>query len=816
MIPPRPRISSLQACLFYLVAHVGFDAVGRLFLLSPGVSLWYPPVGLALALATVYGLRTLPFVYAASLYSAIVTNHYSVTWVQGVVPLAVTLVYVGTGSYIRRRFGPVPAPLRPVESTLLVSLILAAPVAVAFLTSFILLAGGRIAATGFLPFVFHWGIGDLTGVLTILPLCLVHVAPWLAGRPSRPRRKWSGRAVAEVLAQTAALVACTGLVHGLGFIQGYNARYLCFAPLVWICLRHGLPGATIATSALTMGGLIAARFLGGPGNSTIDLVLFTIAVSAVGLGLGLAVSIRREIERERSRLLDIVENTPDFVASAGLDGHAVYKNPAFLRLCGQTSLAEAAAEKIGDNHTLASREQIIHQGLPTALAEGIWHGESVFREHTGREVPVLQLIFTHRDPDGQPIMFSTVARDITDLKAAERVRLEAERNLLQAQKLESLGVLAGGIAHDFNNLLTTMLGNATLARLDTPAGSAAEKSIHQIELAALRAADLCRQMLAYSGRGKLSTTLVDFNTLVRDTTHLLHASTSKKSVLAFELAPDLPAVHGDATQLSQIIMNLVINASDAIGDTAGRIEIRTGVVPADRAYLAGAYLAPSLEPGAYVYLEVSDNGCGMTAEVQARIFEPFFTTKFTGHGLGLSAVLGIARSHRGAIKVDSAPGRGTTFRFLLPAVAAPVRTDRPTDSETPWRGIGRVLIADDEDAVREIATRILEYAGFTVEAVADGREAVDAFRREPAAFRFVLLDLAMPELDGAEALREIQRTDPTLPVILMSGYTQRHSSQWMGVGQAAGFVQKPFTAAILIEAVRAALERHVDKTAPSA
>ena len=447
--------------------------------------------------------------------------------------------------------------------------------------------------------------------------------------------------------------------------------------------------------------------------------------------------------------------------------------------------------------------------MPTALAQGAWNGEMVLVDRDGREVPVLQLIFVHRDEQGQPAMFSTVVRDISDQKQAERARFDAERSLLQAQKLESLGVLAGGIAHDFNNLLTTMLGNAALARLDIPSDTAAERSVHQIELAALRAAELCRQMLAYAGKGRLASAQVDLNALVHETTHLLHASISKKAALTFELTEALPQVHGDAAQLSQIVMNLVVNASDAIGDRTGEIVVRTGVITADAAYLADAYLAPNLAPGEYVYLEVEDDGCGMTQEVKARIFEPFYTTKFSGHGLGLSAVLGITRSHQGALKVVSAKGEGTTFRLLLPAVRKPAEPQITVTGggADKWRSSGRVLVADDEEAVRSVSALILERCGFTVETAVDGREAVEIFRERSGEFRAVLLDLTMPVMDGAEAFREIHAIAPETPVILMSGYSEHHSAQRIGgEGRAAGFVQKPFQTAQLMATLRAALE----------
>lgn len=449
----------------------------------------------------------------------------------------------------------------------------------------------------------------------------------------------------------------------------------------------------------------------------------------------------------------------------------------------------------------------MREGVPAAIAHGIWQDETAFLDAEGREIPVSQLILAHYDENRRPVLLSTVARDITALKSAERGRLQSERNLLQAQKLESLGVLAGGIAHDFNNLLTVMLGNATLARLDVAPHSPAEGAIHQIELAALRAAELCRQMLAYSGRGHLSTQLVNLSKLVEETTHLLKVSISKKCVLAFDLAADLPPVKGDATQLNQITMNLVMNASDACGERGGHIRVRTGVMQADPAYLASTYLAPALDPGAYVYLEVEDDGAGIPAETLGRIFEPFFTTKFSGHGLGLSAVLGIARSHQGAIKVDTTVGRGTTFRLLLPAAAgiAPAEATIERTAEA-WRGTGRILVVDDEDAVREIATRILDRYGFTTLTAVNGREAVDLFVREPAGFRAVLLDLSMPVMDGDETFREIHAINPAVPVVLMSGYNKTESAGRFAGRGLAGFLQKPFEAARLIETLRSVLE----------
>ncbi len=795
------------ALLIYLLLHVVLDHAARVFEVSPGVSLWYPPVGLSFAVVVIFGWRAMPAVFVAHLYSAYIGSVEPGNWLRYTLPVVISISYASTALVARRMFGPNPRPVKPFDTGVFIAILLSGPLLASLTGSLLVLVSGFSTPDGFARMAFSWWIGDLTGVLTVVPLMLVHFAPWLLGesRPTKPVRTWRYRA--EVTLQAAALLGCVWAVNGAEFLRGFHAYYLAFVPLIWICLRHGMHGATLATCALTMSSLAAVRVFGGSEDVVVDLLLFVASISGVGLGLGIAVTRRAEAEADRSRLLTIIEAAPDFVVTTGQGGQVLYANLALARFRGHRNANELKGARMHDFHPTWATELILREGVPTAFREGFWRGETALIDADGREVAVSQLIFAHYDQAGQPSMLSAIMRDITAQKQAEQARLETERNLLQAQKLESLGVLAGGIAHDFNNLLTAMLGNATLARLDVPADSPAEKSIHQIELAALRAAELCKQMLAYSGRSRITSSLVDLSKLVQDTTHLLQVSIPKKCTLEFALEPHLPAVEGDSTQLSQIAMNLVINAADAIGDRPGHIVVRTGSMHADRAYLATTYLAPDLDPGHFVFLEVSDNGCGMTQEVLTRIFEPFFTTKFTGHGLGLSAVLGIARGHQGAVKVDTAPGRGTTFRLLLPAAATePAPAAEEEKAEDSWRGSGRVLIADDEDAVRDISVRILDRAGFTVVAVGNGHDAVTEFRKSPNDFCAVLLDLMMPVMDGEEAYREIRVVAPQTPVLLMSGYSESVSTErFAGMGL-AGFVQKPFESARLVAALRTAIE----------
>jgi nitrogen-specific signal transduction histidine kinase/ActR/RegA family two-component response regulator len=384
-------------------------------------------------------------------------------------------------------------------------------------------------------------------------------------------------------------------------------------------------------------------------------------------------------------------------------------------------------------------------------------------------------------------------RDITMLKLAQEERERLEQKLMETQKLESLGVLAGGIAHDFNNILTGIVGNNSLALSELPVGSPVRNHLSGIREASQRAADLIRQMLAYSGRGRFIIQKLDLSQVVEETTQLLGISISKKVNLNFDLARKLPPVEVDAAQISQVIMNLVINASEAIGDKQGVISIRTGLMHADREFLNKTEISEQLVPGDYVFLEVEDNGLGIPPENLKRIFDPFFTTKFTGRGLGLAAVLGIVRSHKGTLRVNSEAGRGTIFKMLLPCSSGEfdIPTQTPFSEET-WRGAGTILVVEDEETVRTTVQRILSALGFTVVSASDGREGVELFRKEPTRYAVVLLDLTMPRLDGAQVFTEIRLLNEQVPIVLMSGYSEQEATAHFSGKGLAGFVQKPF------------------------
>jgi len=386
-----------------------------------------------------------------------------------------------------------------------------------------------------------------------------------------------------------------------------------------------------------------------------------------------------------------------------------------------------------------------------------------------------------------------VSVDVTERKLAEEERRELDRRSQQSQRLESLGVLAGGIAHDFNNLLMAILGNTELVRYALPPGSDEAQMLGRVETAAHRAADLCRQMLAYAGKGRVTTGAVDLLALVGELVHLLQASVTKRAQLQVDLPGALPPVWGDASQLRQIFMNLVINASEALGDRDGLIRVSAGEATVDDERPVLTETGEPLAPGGYVRLVVADNGCGMSAETLGRIFEPFFTTKFTGRGLGLSAVLGIVRGHKGALLVHSVEGEGTTFEVFLPAAPAAGASVPAQPVGDPRRGSGTILLAEDEAAVRETSSAMLHALGFDVLTATDGQDAVDQYRARGDQIDLVLLDMTMPRLSGEEALAQLRALDPAVKLVVASGHGETDLARRLGDAPVLAAIQKPYT-----------------------
>jgi CheY-like chemotaxis protein len=383
-----------------------------------------------------------------------------------------------------------------------------------------------------------------------------------------------------------------------------------------------------------------------------------------------------------------------------------------------------------------------------------------------------------------------------------------ETHMQEAQKLESLGVLAGGIAHDFNNLLAVILGNEALAMSEAQPGSRLARQLERIRSAAKHAEALTSQMLTYSGRSSVSLKPLDLSALVDEMTELLEASVSKKCRLETSLEYGRALVEGDPTQLRQVIMNMVINASESLRERPGRVTVSTGLMSADAEYLRDTFGSRELPEGEYIYLEVSDSGEGIDKEIRKRIFEPFFSTKFAGRGLGLASVLGIVRGHGGAIKLVTHPGKGTRFRVLFPPAAG---IELPVPSGTRARRAevrgGTILVVDDDEAVLELAREFLMRTGFEVVTASGGREALEILRADAVgSVDAAVLDLSMPDLDGRETLIEVRRLRPGLPVVVASGFSEDASAERFPVDEISAFVRKPYEAEELVEAVRASLD----------
>ncbi|WP_224984610.1 hybrid sensor histidine kinase/response regulator [Geomonas agri] len=388
-----------------------------------------------------------------------------------------------------------------------------------------------------------------------------------------------------------------------------------------------------------------------------------------------------------------------------------------------------------------------------------------------------------------------VARDVTERKKAEEYRLALEQHLQQTQRLESLGVLSGGIAHDFNNILTIILGHCAMARMASP--FEVHKHLEQIEQAGNRAADLCRQMLNYAGKSPLVQTEIDLNAQVREVVSMLQPAFKKKVSFKYLMEPDLSLIKGDQGQVQQIIMNLVVNAVEAIGDHKGTVGISLAghTVTADDGSCDA--FGNAIAPGSYVCLEVSDDGCGMSEETRQRVFDPFFSTKFTGRGLGMSATMGIIRSHNGALQLASALGEGSTFTIFFPTCpassshrgAAPA-AELPMQS--PERLEGTVLLVDDEPELRQVGTVLLNGLGLSVITACNGREALEVYREHSRDIDVVLMDLTMPEMDGVEAYQELRREAASLPILFCSGYGKKEVSPFIDSDPNAAFLPKPY------------------------
>lgn len=506
-------------------------------------------------------------------------------------------------------------------------------------------------------------------------------------------------------------------------------------------------------------------------------------------------------------LANLLENAQDAIIATNKEGIIINWNKAAEEMFALTE-EQAVGQFITGVAGGEWSDQLPHlvsQILSTKTSTA--RQELEFRRLDGRTLTVDLMLSFVRDEPGELIGVSAIVRDITERK-------KLEKQIQQAQKLESLSVLAGGIAHDFNNILTGILVGAELALQKISPASPIQVYLEKIEQSAVRAADLSKQMLAYSGKGHFFLQPLSINQIVADVETTLTGLVSQSAVIEYHLSPDNPKIEADPNQMRQVLINLVTNASEATGDKGGLIIVSTGVVDCDAHYLSQIFLNDNLQPGRYTYLEVTDTGIGMDKENQDKIFDPFFTTKFTGRGLGLAAVFGIVRGHGGAIHLQSEPGQGTTFRILFPGgKEAKVQTQVKPIRVDAFQAEGTILVVDDEESLRDAVSEVLEFAGFNILTAVDGRAGLDLFMQTKDDLSLVILDLTMPQLDGEAVFKEIRQLAPTMPVILTSGYSETEIRPRFAGKGLTGFLQKPFNQQKLLAAVKEALGNHFDNFA---
>jgi len=539
-----------------------------------------------------------------------------------------------------------------------------------------------------------------------------------------------------------------------------------------------------------------------------DLTLRLLSEGAEGAGMilvkGIDVTAARQREalweREEATYRAVVDTQTDIISRIAADGTIKFVNDAYCQFFGRSraALLGRSWHPLVHPADIAAIERELARMSP---AEPVIIIENRVRDAEGR---LRWMEFVNRgfyDVDRRLVELQSIGRDITLRKEGEVERRRAERRMQERQRLEGLGLLAGGVAHDFNNVLSCVTANVGLAREVLGSPEQVSSLLDEIEMAAGRAAQLCRQMLAYAGKSPLARGRIDLGRLVTTSQPLLRASLPCGAGLKIRMSPGEYEVVGDETQLRQILLNLVVNAGEALGERGREVKISIRRSRVERGRFEGAMLDVDMPDTEVVVLAVSDDGVGMAPEVVSRVFEPFFTTKATGRGLGLAATLGLLYAHGAAVRVDSTPGEGTLFEVVFPGAGegapATAPSGRPAAQLSRFSGHGTILLVDDDDSLRQALARQLTSMGYEVIQARGGTEGVELFRRHAAQVQVVLLDVTMPDMNGDRMLREIQNVRRDVPALVMSGYSSRDVRELFAGCPVVGFLQKPFGVELL-------------------
>jgi len=514
---------------------------------------------------------------------------------------------------------------------------------------------------------------------------------------------------------------------------------------------------------------------------------------------------------QKQRQLAITENTTDLVATIDIDGFITHLNKAGYALLGLEPETDIAGIRLVSFYNRRSAETFMKRDMQKAIKFGASHSEVDLVNYQGEPIPGSQVLVAHKDSVGNIECFSVVLRDISSIREAEHERRVLQEELHQTKKMTTMGRLAGGVAHDFNNLITVIMGYAELAMLNSAKGMPDESELKMILESAQKAARLSSQLLDFSSKQMIEPEVISLNAVLGDAQQLIESLLGESVEVDWHDEPDLWSIKIDQSQLEQIILNLTVNARDAIDDQ-GVFTIRSEnlILSRKKANLLGLEHA-----GDYVLLSVTDTGCGIDEKHLEHIYEPFFTTKEKGKGtgLGLSAVFGAVKQNHGLIKVHSKLGSGTTFQIYFPRAIAEIESEIKdavsAAQEKTSHGCESILLVEDNPEVRSLLTTVLTDSGYQVVTAENGAKALDAYDTRHGEFDLVVSDVVMPVMNGMELYRQLQKKNPEARVILMSGHTDQIVSIEDLDPNRVNLLSKPFPTAKFTETIREALDTAV-------